>query len=206
MAAKRKPVVKARRPAQERSRETVKAIVQAGERVLLQEGKEAFTTNRVAVVAGVSKGTLYEYFRSTEDLLRAVEERSWSNVLSEIAQAIADAPARSAEEGLASVIEKAMDVLGRRIAMHGLTFDTMTDEATGRKRMLGTFARAGVVRLRERAPAERLRPADLELAAEIIVCLLPFLSWLESRAYTDRAKEFRAHVVTLVTSFLLYDR
>lgn len=62
-------------PRQERSIETVHAILDAAVRVLLRERPEALNTNRVAAVAGVSPGSLYQYFANREMILAAVAER-----------------------------------------------------------------------------------------------------------------------------------
>ena len=47
-------------PSQARSRATVEAIIEAGARVLGDHGWAGFTTNAVAVVAGISIGSLYQ--------------------------------------------------------------------------------------------------------------------------------------------------
>jgi AcrR family transcriptional regulator len=60
-----------KRPAQRRSRETVAAIIEATIRVLADDGAE-LTTTRVAELAGVSVGTLYQYFPNREALINGV--------------------------------------------------------------------------------------------------------------------------------------
>jgi AcrR family transcriptional regulator len=59
-----------KRPVQERSQATVTAILDATIRVLGEDG--ALTTTRVAEVAGVSVGTLYQYFGNREALINGV--------------------------------------------------------------------------------------------------------------------------------------
>ena len=49
-------------PRQERARATVEAILEAAARILDRQGWKGFTTNAVAEVAGVSIGSLYQYF------------------------------------------------------------------------------------------------------------------------------------------------
>lgn len=59
----RTPTAKPRKqPIQERSRETVSAILEATARILEAEGLEAANTNAIAARAGVSIGSLYQYF------------------------------------------------------------------------------------------------------------------------------------------------
>lgn len=64
-----------KQPRQERSREMVHAILDATLFVIEEEGADAFTTNRVAEVAGISVGSLYQYFRNKEMLISGAIER-----------------------------------------------------------------------------------------------------------------------------------
>jgi AcrR family transcriptional regulator len=71
-------------PLQARSAASVEAILQATIQVLLSVGKERLTTTRVALRAGVSVGTLYQYFPNKSALLQAALKRH----LSEVAEAV----------------------------------------------------------------------------------------------------------------------
>lgn len=62
-------------PRQARSRTTVETIVQAGARILSDEGWAGFTTNRIAELAGVSIGSLYQYFPDKLSLVDAIRHR-----------------------------------------------------------------------------------------------------------------------------------
>ncbi|GGE93627.1 hypothetical protein GCM10011404_28270 [Sphingomonas prati] len=62
-------------PIQARSQATIEAIFEATIQVLLQGGARALTTNRIAEKAGVSIGTLYQYFPGKEALLYALVGR-----------------------------------------------------------------------------------------------------------------------------------
>jgi AcrR family transcriptional regulator len=62
-------------PTQARAKATVEAILAATARLLRREGYEALSTNRVAEVAGVSVGSLYQYFPSKEALALAVMDQ-----------------------------------------------------------------------------------------------------------------------------------
>jgi AcrR family transcriptional regulator len=67
-------------PVQARSTASVEAILEATIQVLLRVGKERLTTTRVALRAGVSVGTLYQYFPNKTALLRAVLQRHLDGV------------------------------------------------------------------------------------------------------------------------------
>jgi AcrR family transcriptional regulator len=66
--------IRRRLPKQERSRKLVEAIVEAARITLVESGAQALTTVNVAARAGVSVGSLYQYFAGREALLYAVLE------------------------------------------------------------------------------------------------------------------------------------
>jgi AcrR family transcriptional regulator len=64
-----------KRPRQERSQALVDSILTAASRVLSTVGIERSTTTRIAERAGVSIGSLYQYFRDRDELLGTLVER-----------------------------------------------------------------------------------------------------------------------------------
>ena len=62
-------------PAQARSRATIDAILTAATRLLFEIGYEKTTTNKIAEVAGVSIGSLYEYFPGKEAIFVEIRRR-----------------------------------------------------------------------------------------------------------------------------------
>lgn len=64
-----------KQPQQDRSRRMVERIVDAGRTVLNRDGYERLTTNRVADEAGISPGSLYQYFPDKTAILDAVVDR-----------------------------------------------------------------------------------------------------------------------------------
>lgn len=62
-------------PKQNRSRETVETIIEATTRIIESGGLAGLSTNRVAEVAGVSVGSLYQYFPNKEALIEEVRAR-----------------------------------------------------------------------------------------------------------------------------------
>lgn len=76
-----KPAVRRRAPRQARSRATVEAIITAGAHVLGRLGWQGFTTNHVAEVAGVSIGSLYQYFPDKFSLIEAIRQKHFDEVL-----------------------------------------------------------------------------------------------------------------------------
>lgn len=100
-------------PTQARSRATVERILEAGRQVLIDDGYETFSTNRVAVAAGISPGSLYQYFSDKASILDIVISRYWDDVSERTASALAlkassaDTPAiRSVADALLGGLEQ----------------------------------------------------------------------------------------------------
>ncbi len=72
-------------PRQQRSRVTVDVIVEAATRVLARRGWTRFTTNEIAAVAGVSVGSLYQYFPDKLAIAEAIRQRHLDEVLATLA-------------------------------------------------------------------------------------------------------------------------
>jgi len=85
-----------RDPAQERSRQTVDCIVEAAGRLLVEHGRLGVTTNAVAERAGVSIGSLYQYFPDKDAIFAALQERHRDQVMPLIQHTLA----RLADPGL----------------------------------------------------------------------------------------------------------
>jgi AcrR family transcriptional regulator len=64
-----------RQPLQRRSQETVEVILRGTAQILSRDGLEQLTTNRVAERAGVSIGSLYQYFPDKEALVAEIRRR-----------------------------------------------------------------------------------------------------------------------------------
>ncbi len=101
------PAAMRKAPRQARSRATVAAVVQAGAQLLGERGWSGFTTNEVAEVAGVSIGSLYQYFPNKLALVDAIRRRHFDDVL-----AVLD---RAAESGIPHRVEALVDGM---IAVH----------------------------------------------------------------------------------------
>jgi AcrR family transcriptional regulator len=82
MAVKRRTRMR-KQPRQARAQGSVDAILEAATRVLEKSGLEQLTTVRVAEVAGVSVGTLYQYFPNKEAILGALIERRFDELLAQ---------------------------------------------------------------------------------------------------------------------------
>lgn len=103
-------------PKQARSRATVDAIVEAGAQVLGRRGWAGFTTNEVAEVAGVSIGSLYQYFPNKQSLTEALRRRHFDDVLGVLESA--GEGERSLEDSVEALVEGMLAVHGAHPALH----------------------------------------------------------------------------------------
>jgi len=78
MPTGRKPAISLRKaPRQARSNELMAAVLEAAAQVLVKEGAQRFTTARVAERAGVSVGSLYQYFPNKAAILFRLQADEW---------------------------------------------------------------------------------------------------------------------------------
>jgi len=77
-------------PAQPRSADTVATILEAAARILERHGSAGYNTNAVAVLAGVSIGSLYQYFPNKDALVAALVERETAVLLDELSAVTAE--------------------------------------------------------------------------------------------------------------------
>jgi AcrR family transcriptional regulator len=80
-------------PSQGRAKETVEVILRATAHILSREGLAALTTNRVAEKAGVSIGSLYQYFPGKDALITALVEQEATKISGILAEHVGDADA-----------------------------------------------------------------------------------------------------------------
>jgi AcrR family transcriptional regulator len=96
-------------PTQARSRERLRRVLDAADRVLAEQGAEAFTTTRVAAAAGIPVGSVYRYFPDKQGIVEALALRYW-DTFADLVAAVAESderdpladPARSVLDALAA--------------------------------------------------------------------------------------------------------
>lgn len=183
-----------RKAKQERARKTVEVILEAAARVLQQRGYAAATTNRMAEAAGVSVGTLYEYFADKEAVFDLLIRRQLEAIVAAIRSEDLD-PNAPLRVTLERVLRVAMGAMRR-----GPDFIRALEQVPGStfRRRLGD-AREQVIGLtRQLLEAHRaeLRVGDLDLAAFIVV------STAEGIASNASEEQFDAALVKEVGALL----
>jgi AcrR family transcriptional regulator len=187
-------------PTQERSRRTVAAILDAAAHVLAERGDaSATTTNHIAEAAGVSIGSLYQYFADRDEILLALYERHLDVVAEPVLAAARAAPGRSAREWAAGFVRTLVAVnddvvapllfdavsppVAVRERVHGLLIAVAGEtephlagwgvaQPARRARLLVTTALAGVHEVVIRAPAGPCRSAEETDLVDLLVAFV----------------------------------
>lgn len=106
MSRTRSTITPRKTPAQERSRLTVDAIIQAATYILIKVGWDGLTTNAIAERAGVNIGSLYQFFPNKEAVIAELQRRHAAATRSDLRKALetlSDQP--SLREVLTRIIE-----------------------------------------------------------------------------------------------------
>ena len=103
------PISPRKTPRQSRSRDTVETILRAAARVLARDSLEGFNTNRVAEVAGVSVGSVYQYFPNKDSLMAALIERAQMALAENLEAVVANTDGLPLEAALEAVAETVVE-------------------------------------------------------------------------------------------------
>src|SRR4030095_8229662 len=173
----RKALINPRKVAsQERARATVEALVEATARILVREGFDKASTNRIAEVAGVSVGSLYQYFPSKEALVAAVIERHQQEIMQTVRGELAEAMALPVQKAVRKLV--AVSVKAHRIdpVLHRVLAEQIP--RVGKLEKLETFNRENYTLFRTYLENHRdeLCVDDLELASFVCVTSIEALT------------------------------
>lgn len=173
----RRPLTKARKSAtQARSRATVDALVEATARILVKEGFDKASTNRIAEVAGVSVGSLYQYFPSKEALVAAVIERHQQEIAQTVRGELAEVFAQPLETAMRKIV--AIAIKSHRVdpKLHRVLAEQIP--RVGKLADVELFSRENFALFQAylEGHREELRVDDLELASFICVTAIEALT------------------------------
>jgi AcrR family transcriptional regulator len=175
-----------KKPLQSRSRATVEAVLSAAARILEDRGLPGFNTNAVAERAGVSIGSLYQYFPSKDAILVTLMEQSLTMFSEDLSEAIDGAPGDSLAEDLKFMLQMGlMSHLRRPNLMRLLEGEFQRLEGHINKASSHQQVRQATIRLLERY-RDRIRPADINvMAADIGAIAKVLMSAAGERLETD---------------------
>lgn len=188
-----KPLTNPRKEAsQDRSRATVDALVEATARILVREGFDKASTNRIAEVAGVSVGSLYQYFPSKEALVAAVIDRHRQEILEAVRGELAKAAQQPLEQGVRTLVAVAVEAHRVNPKLHRVLAEQIP--RVGKLEKAETFNRENFAVFRAYLENHRdeIRVDDLELASFLCVTSIEAVTHnavLHEKIVSDKAMD-----------------
>jgi AcrR family transcriptional regulator len=204
----RKPATNPRKSAsQERSRLTVEALLEATARVLMKDGYDRASTNKIAAIAGVSIGSLYQYFPSKEALVAAVIDRHMHEMMQAVRDAFAKVARRPIEVAARELVSVMLDAHRVNPKLHRVLAEQTP--RTGRLENIEAIDREAYALVRGYLEAHRdeLDVADPDVAAFVCVTAVEALTHAaivrRPEILTDeKAERLVEDVTRLVVRFL----
>lgn len=201
----RRPLTSPRKEAsQERSRATVDALLAATARVLVKEGYDRASTNKIAEAAGVSIGSLYQYFPSKEALVAAVIERHMGEMMDLVRSSfmrVAGLPLADAARELVRVMIDAHRLAPR---LHRVLVEQIP--RVGNLEQIESFDAdaASLVRAYLESHRSEIDVVDLDLAAFVAVTSVEALTHAAvlRRPALLEDERFREEVAAMVVRYL----
>lgn len=188
-------------PRQARAKATTDAIVEASTQLLLEQGYDRFTTARAAERAGVSVGSLYQYFPNKAALAAAVIDRCCEQFIVALDRALAGRPRITLAECIGAIVD--VILISHQLApdLHKVVIDLaprigVADKTESMNRKMAEALEA-VLRMHSNEIAPDI---DLSTAATIIETLLLALS---HRAAMAGVKAGESDVIATETTSMI---
>jgi AcrR family transcriptional regulator len=169
------PLKPRKSPSQDRARETVEAILEATARILVKHGYAGTNTNLIAERAGISVGSLYQYFPNKESLIAALNVRHAERIHERIEQQMRALGKKPLRESIAAVVHEVVAVhlenpeLERMLETELRYFDAPLGEDDEHKTILEMSRRFLDAHKRE------IRRRDLDLATLVVMKMIESL-------------------------------
>ena len=204
---RKRPTTPRKQPQQDRSRVTVEAILEATTHILTEEGYDKANTNRIAERAGISIGSLYQYFPNKESLMAALMEQH-SNEIAQLVESKLEDLSKAPLETAIPVLVKAV------VAAHAINprLHQVLNEEIPRSERLQRMQKADehiteLLRAYLARWSDRIRPQNLEMTVFILSCTLESLchsAIIEQPWFVDH-NQFEQEVADLLLGYLVGD-
>ena len=190
-------------PVQARSTATVDAILEATIQVLLSVGKERLTTTRVALRAGVSVGTLYQYFPNKSALLQATLKRHLAEVTEAVELVCKEQKGRTLRQ-MATTLISAFLQAKMRNAKTSVALYSVSSDVDGAKivQQMGVRSNKAIVRML--MTAYEPLTTDPQLIASMLQGAMVGVSrrMLESGAPEEQLDTLRQELIFVACAYL----
>ena len=193
-------------PSQQRSQLTVAALLKATAHILVKEGYESASTNRIAAAAGVSIGSLYQYFPSKEALVAAVVDRHMQEMLELLRAAVDRVREQPVEAATRELVKVMIDAHRVDPRLHRALVEQVP--RVGRLENVRAIDREAYTLIRAYLEAHRdeLRVVDLDVASFVCVATVEALTHAavvnRPEVLSDKSGVFADEVTRLVVGYL----
>ena len=155
---------------------TVDALIEATARILVREGFDKASTNHIAETAGVSVGSLYQYFPSKEALVAAVIDRHHQELMEVVRGALAEVAELPVKHAVRKLVITAIEAHRVDPRLHRVLAEQIP--RTGKLENVETFNREAHALFRAYLERHRdeFRAVDLDLAAFVCVTSIEALT------------------------------
>ncbi|MEM7138370.1 MAG: TetR/AcrR family transcriptional regulator [Myxococcota bacterium] len=186
-------------PRQARARATVEVLLEATAQVLVERGYAGLTTTRIAERAGVSVGTLYQYFEGKAELVRTVHQRQVARAFDALAHKALSTEALAIAERIEQMLRALLEVKSARPSLSMALHATML-ELDGPAYLERTISQTqSLVGSVLENHADDLRGVDLDLAAFVLTNAVDGV--IEAAIATDRLAD--PHLIEALTRLVL---
>ena len=190
-------------PVQARSTVTVEAISEATIQVLLTQGADRLTTTRVAERAGVSVGTLYQYYPNKRSLLFAVFEDHMDKVARAVEVTCEDARYKPISEMIKLIVEAFVDVKMQRADISIALYKVAPDlGGSALAKQTGQRLRKAIESMLQTAPDLKLSADRFAIDMMLSAMSGAMRSALEAGASPAMFRKVREHLVLLCQSYM----
>ncbi len=194
-------------PKQARSQATVDAILTATARVLVREGYDRASTNRVAEEAGVSVGSLYQYFPTKEALVAALIDRHMSQMENVLGSNIDDLRDTSIPDATLALVRLMLAAHAQNPKLHRI----FAEQVPRIGRMSRFYEIEEKLGERLRAYLERhkasLRTKNLDLSVFLVVSVVEALTHMTVVDHPGRfdEEELAQEITSLILRYVMKD-
>jgi AcrR family transcriptional regulator len=196
-------------PRQARARVTIDAIVEASTQLLLEQGYDRFTTARAAERAGVSVGSLYQYFPNKAALAAAAIDCACEELILALDHALAGRPRITLAECIRAIVD--VILVSHQLApdLHRIVIDLAPRIGVADKTDRVSRKMAEAIEAVLRMHVDEIAPhIDLATAATIIETLLVALAHRAAQAAPVKAPDdaIASETTEMITRYLAVDR
>jgi AcrR family transcriptional regulator len=187
---------------QGRAKETVKSIVQAAAHILEKTGLDKINTNQIAKKAGVSIGSLYQYFPTKESIFFKLIEVKLDQYYREFEEEVFNKDYDSKEDFLDDTVEKICEIFEKQKKLRLVLFYFIPRGLTPKiQRMENKFQKALVIKLQSFDPSIEHHQVNIK-AYVVIHAIIGIIHSTLGENRDFNLKELKLEINQLILNYL----